>query len=463
MVAKTTHFKGIALVLGLGNSGVAAAKALMASGNKVLAWDDSESRKLEAALEGISISKKNHFHWKDIEVLVASPGIPSDHPIISDAQNANVEVMGDFELLWRANPSSKYIGITGTNGKSTTTALIGHIFQKAKCISEVGGNLGIPALKLKTLSAKGTYVLEASSFQLDLTLNMSFTVAILLNISPDHLDRHEHMNKYIKAKKNIFRPGKLKTAIIGIDGKETFNVYQELTKRKDLNVIPVTTTALNSFNHSVTVEDGLLKDKNQIICNLKSAAALPGKHNWQNAAAAYAAARALGINTRTIVDALLSFPGLAHRMELVATIDGVKFINDSKATNIESTAQALACFQSVYWIAGGRSKSDGLEVLEPFYGHILHAFLIGEAKSTFSNKLSGRVKNSQCGTLAKATNEAARLAFANRRNKGATVLLSPACASFDQFLNFEERGNAFKGIVAKLSQQKFVHKESGSL
>lgn len=462
MVAKTPFFKGIVLVLGLGKSGMAAVKALKASGNEVLAWDDSESRKLEATMEGVSISNSNNFEWTNIEVLIASPGIPADHPIILSAHNANVEIIGDLELLWRANATSKYVGVTGTNGKSTTTALIGYIFQKAGCIAEVGGNLGIPAMGLRTLSGDGTYILEASSFQLDLTVNMSFTVAILLNISPDHLDRHQNMKNYIKAKEAIFRSGKLETAIIGVDGKETFDIYRELITRKNLNVIPLTTAALCNYDHGVSVVDGLLKDKNQVICNLKSAAALPGKHNWQNAAAAYAATRALGIKTEFIIDALLTFPGLAHRMELVATIDGVKFINDSKATNVESTAKALASFQSIYWIAGGRSKTDGLRALEPYFGRILHAFLIGEAKTAFSNELSGRVKNSQCGTLSKATNEAARLAFADSR-KGATVILSPACASFDQFQNFEDRGDTFKCVVANLRRQRISHKESGSL
>lgn len=462
MVAKTPYFKGVVLVLGLGASGMATVKALIASGNEVLGWDDSEQRRLEANMAGVSISNKSDFDWRKIEILIASPGIPSNHHIILAARNANVEITGDLEVLWKGNSNSKYVGVTGTNGKSTTTALIGHILEEANCITQVGGNLGIPALELEKLPAKGTYVLEASSFQLDLTLNMSFTVGILLNITPDHLDRHQHMDNYIKAKKAIFRSGKLKTAIIGIDGKETLDIYRELEKTKDLNLIPVTTSTELPDDQCVAVEDGLLKDKNKIICNLKSAKALPGKHNWQNAAAAYAATRALGVKTHKIVDALMSFRGLAHRMELVDTIGGVKFVNDSKATNAESAANALSCFKSIYWIAGGRSKSDNLKVLEPYFGRILHAFLIGESKTAFSNELRGRVKNSQCGTLVKAINEAARLAFSDSR-KGATVLLSPACASHDQFSDFEDRGNTFKCAVTSLSEQTYRSKGSDPL
>ena len=451
MIVGTSHFDGTVAILGLARSGLSAARALMAGGNRVVAWDDSRERRAAAARAGIALQNGANFDWRAIATLVPSPGIPLDHPIMAAARAAGVRILGDVELLWRAMPERKFIGITGTNGKSTTTALIGHILNQARQTVQIGGNLGTPALSLEALWSEGTYVLEMSSFQLDLTQDLSFDIAILLNIAPDHLDRHGDMAAYVAAKRKIFRSGRLKTAVLGIDSPETLRIHEELRARDDLEIIPVTTG--RRLLKGVAANGGLLEDQGQAICDLQAAIALPGSHNWQNAAAAYAATRALGIDPEVIARALLNFPGLAHRMEHIAAIDGVQFINDSKATNGAAAARALACFRPIYWIAGGRAKSDGLKALHPYFQRIAHAFLIGEAEPAFAAELESRVDYSGCGTLASALDAAAARARADGR-PGAVVLFSPACASFDQFADFEARGEAFRDMVIALEHRQ---------
>ena len=451
MIVGTSHFNGSVAILGLARSGMATARALMAGGNQVLAWDDSPERVTAAAQAGIPVQKSPDFDWRGIAALVPSPGIPLDHPTMVAARAARVDILGDVEILWRAMAERQFVGITGTNGKSTTTALIGHILEHARQTVQIGGNIGTPALSLDALWAEGTYVLEMSSFQLDLTPAMSFDIAVLLNITPDHLDRHGSMNAYIAAKRNIFRPGRLKTAVVGIDGPDTLRIYRELCLRDDLDVIPVATG--RRLLDGVAANGGLLEDRGQAICDLQAAIALTGRHNWQNAAAAYAATRALGVDPETIARAILNFPGLAHRMEHIAAIDGVQFINDSKATNGEAAARALACFNPIYWIAGGRAKSDGLRAAQPYFQRVAHAFLIGEAEQTLAAELDGRVDHSLCGTLDTALDAAAAQARADGR-PGAVVLFSPACASFDQYTDFEARGEAFRERVHILEQRQ---------
>jgi len=451
MIVGTSHFDGTIAVLGLARSGLATVRALMAGGNQVIAWDDSRERVADAARIGIPVSDSADFNWHGIAALVPSPGVPLDHQTMVSARAAGVEIVGDVELLWRAMPERKFIGITGTNGKSTTTALIGHILERARQTVQVGGNIGTPALSLEALWAEGSYVLEMSSFQLDLTCNMSFNIAVMLNIAPDHLDRHGDMAAYITAKKNIFRAGRLKTAVLGIDSPAMLRIYEELRNRDGLEVIPIATG--RRLLNGVAVNGGLLEGYGQAVCDLEAATALPGSHNWQNAAAAYATTRALGIDPEVIAQALLSFPGLAHRMERISAIDGVQFINDSKATNGDAAARALACFSPIYWIAGGRNKSNGLKALQPNFRRIAHAFLIGEAEQDFADELEGRVNYSRCGTLDNALEAAAAQARTDGR-AGAVVLFSPACASFDQYSDFEARGEAFRKLVMNLEQRQ---------
>jgi len=451
VIVGTSHFDGSIAILGLARSGMATARALMAGGNQVLAWDDSPERVKAAAQAGIPIQKGPDFDWRGIAALVPSPGIPLNHPTMVAARATGVDILGDVEILWRAMSERQFVGITGTNGKSTTTALIGHILEHARQTVQIGGNLGTPALSLDALWAEGTYVLEMSSFQLDLTPAMSFDIAVLLNITPDHLDRHGSMNAYITAKRNIFRPGRLKTAVVGIDGPDTLRIYRELRLRDDLDVIPVATG--RRLLDGVATNGGLLEDRGRAICDLQAAIALTGRHNWQNAAAAYAATRALGVDPETIARAILNFPGLAHRIEHITAIDGVQFINDSKATNGEAAARALACFNPIYWIVGGRAKSDGLRAAQPYFQRIAHAFLIGEAEQNLATELDGRVDHSFCGTLDTALDAAAAQARADGR-PGAVVLFSPACASFDQYTDFESRGEAFRERVCILEQRQ---------
>jgi UDP-N-acetylmuramoylalanine--D-glutamate ligase len=446
-------------VLGLARSGRAAADALAAGGATVLAWDDNPSVRESLAAE-IALCDLVEIDWRDIPALVLSPGIPhsfpAPHPAVSRARAAGTKIIGDIELLGRAQPEACYVGITGTNGKSTTTALIGHILAAAGRQVEIGGNLGTPALTLAPLGRDGTYVLEASSFQLELIDSLALDVAVLLNITPDHLDRHDGMSGYIAAKRRIFaRQRAASTAIIGIDDPICRDLCDELRRAGPGRVVPISATEAVPGGVYVAggVDRGRLVDATGPqpipVLNLAEAERLPGVHNWQNAAAAYAAARVLGVAAEAAASAIRSFPGLAHRQELVATIEGVRYINDSKATNADATEKALACYQAIYWIAGGLPKAGGITSLAPYFGRVRHAYLIGTATEEFAATLGSSVPFTRCGDLATAVAAAAEAA---RRDAapGAVVLLSPACASYDQFAHFEARGDAFRALVTQL-------------
>jgi UDP-N-acetylmuramoylalanine--D-glutamate ligase len=447
----------IVAVFGLARSGIRAALALVASGARVWAWDDSVAARQVAGAAGVPLVDLYACDWSKPAALVLSPGIPLEfpkpHPVAALAKDRECPIIGDIELMARAALDARFIGITGTNGKSTTTALIGHILAEAGKRTEVGGNLGRPALDLPPLGDDGVYVLELSSYQLELTYSLVCDVAVLLNITPDHLDRHGGMAGYIAAKTRIFdRQAVRQTAVIGVDDEHCKAIWQQLADQHWQRLVPI--SAERPIAGGVYAENGRLIDdrdgKAEVVLELAQATRLPGTHNWQNAAAAYAAAAALGLDAQTIAAGLISYPGLAHRQELVATIGNVRYINDSKATNADATAKALACYQPIYWIVGGKPKETGLAGLEPFYSRIAHAFLIGEAAEKFGQALAGQVPASQCGTLASALAAAHRMAQAERR-PGAVVLLSPACASFDQFANFEERGDMFRRLVQGLT------------
>ena len=433
-------------VLGLGKSGLVAARALAASGAEVWAWDDDEARRTTIATTDLY-----RADWTRPSALVLSPGIPhrfpAPHAIAAKATAARVPIIGEVELLFRAQPKATYVGITGTNGKSTTTALIGHLLRRAGKRAEVGANLGTPALALAPLEVGGIYVLEMSSYQLELMPTAHFDVAVLLNITPDHLDRHGGMAGYIAAKRHIFdRQHPQDFAVIGIDDEHCRAIRAGL---RDRHVIAIAIG--REAASAITVRNGILSDETgREIMDLAKAPALPGLHNWQNAAAAFAVGRALGLSTAAIAAGIETYPGLPHRQELIATRDGVRFINDSKATNADATAKALACYQPIYWILGGRPKEGGLDGLEPYYHRIAKAYLIGEAAPAFEKALKAEdVATIQCGTLDRAVALAAADAAAEKR-EGAVVLLSPACASFDQFANFEARGERFRELVNAL-------------
>ncbi len=450
-------------VLGLARSGHAACQGLAAGGAEILAWDDNEEAR-QAVADEIALVDLATVDWRGVAALVLSPGIPhsfpAPHPAVAAARSAGVEIIGDLELLGRAQPRARYIGITGTNGKSTTTSLIGHILAAAGRRVEVGGNLGTAALSLEPLEEGGTYVLELSSFQLELVTTLGFDVAVLLNITPDHLDRHGGMDGYIAAKRRIFAarpPGAMgsATAVVGIDDPICRGIAEQLRHEKNVAVVPI--SAATPAPGGVYAEAGWLVDAlgkgPERVLDLSQAPRLPGSHNWQNAAAAYAAARAVGVDGDAAIGAIRSFPGLAHRQELVATIDGVRFINDSKATNADAAEKALACYEAIYWIAGGLPKAGGITPLAPYFGRLRHAYLIGTATEEFAATLDGRVSFSRCGDLAIAVAAASEQA---RRDgvPGAVVLLSPACASYDQFAHFEARGDAFRDMVVELDRPR---------
>ncbi len=411
-------------VLGLARSGRAAARSLAAGGAEVLAWDDNA--KVREALSGeIPLCDLAAADWRDVAALVLSPGIPhsfpAPHPAVLRARAAGAEIIGDIELLGRTQPTARYVGITGTNGKSTTTALIGHILAAAGRRIEVGGNLGTPALSFAPLDADGIYVLELSSFQLELIASLAFDVAVLLNITPDHLDRHGDMAGYIAAKRRVFaHQGAGATAIIGIDDAICRDLAEELRHRQHGRVVPI--SAAQPAPGGVYVDAGWLVDamgpRPVRVLDLAEAERLPGSHNWQNAAAAYAAVRAVGVAPEAAAAAIRSFPGLAHRQELVARIDQVRYINDSKATNADAAEKALACYQAIYWIAGGLPKAGGITSLTPYFGRLRHAYLIGTATEEFAATLGSSVPFTRCGDLATALAAASAQARRRRREGG---------------------------------------------
>ncbi len=459
-----TEFKGRDVaVFGLARTGVAAAKALAAGGARVHAWDDSDHARAAAAAEGVSISDINARDWRSFAALVLSPGVPltfpEPHRVVTLAEATGVPIVSDIELFARAVnalPAAqrpKLVGVTGTNGKSTTSALIAHIIKAAGKDVRLGGNIGAAILDLAPLHAGAYYVIELSSYQLDITSSLRLDAAVWLNLTPDHLDRHGSMTAYAAAKRRIFlNQGAGDWAIVGVDDAHGAKVCTELTRQGVQYVAPISSG--QALGRGVCALDGKLVDalsgRGEIVADLSRAPALSGKHNAQNAAAAYAAARALGIDPKVIAQAMATFPGLPHRLERVATINGVRFINDSKATNANAAAQALAVYPRVYWIAGGVAKEGGVEELAPFHARIAKAYLIGQSAGDMSDALRGKVAVAMAGQLETAV----RMAFDDARASGEThpvVLLSPACASFDQFRSYEDRGDQFKQIVNGLA------------
>jgi UDP-N-acetylmuramoylalanine--D-glutamate ligase len=446
-------------VLGLGLSGLAAARAMMESDADVWAWDDNAGARAEAEAVGISVRDPGLANWRKMSALIMSPGIPhthpSPHPIAKRAKDAGCPIIGDMELLMGSQPEAAYVGITGTNGKSTTTSLIAHILEKAGRTIQVGGNLGTPVLELLPMGDGGIYVLEMSSFQLDLTPSISCDFSVLLNISPDHLGRHGGMDEYVEAKKMMFRNQTAdSTMFIGIDDDYSREVFKSLRADRLGRAIPI--SGVRALEKGVFAMDGILFDSLdgdlRPILDLADAPALPGAHNAQNAAAAYAVTRSAGLDWQEISDAVKTYPGLAHRQEHVEVIDGVAYINDSKATNADAAARALGCYEAICWIAGGQSKEGGIDPIAPYLNKVVHAFLIGEAQDAFAAVLADRVPVTKSDTLAKAVEQAHQRAQ-EEKSPGCVVLLSPACASFDQFDNFEQRGDVFKALVQGLPGQ----------
>ncbi|HEV7157746.1 MAG TPA: UDP-N-acetylmuramoyl-L-alanine--D-glutamate ligase [Caulobacteraceae bacterium] len=449
-------------VFGLARTGLAAARALIAGGARIAAWDENPAAREAAAAEGFELVDLAKADWSRFAALMLSPGAPLTHPTphwtVAKAKAAGVEILGDIELFARAvamapeHRRPKIVAITGTNGKSTTTALIGHVLDAAGRDVRIGGNIGVGVLSLPEMHGGAVYVLELSSYQLDLTASLKPDVSILLNISPDHLERHGSMEGYLAAKRRVLlNQGKGDTAVIGVDDAYGQQICTEITAANRRTIWPI--SARKAIGRGVYALQGKLYDATEgrvaEVADLAAARSLPGRHNWQNAAAAYAAARALGVSVEDAVEGLMSFPGLAHRMETIGAIGKVRFVNDSKATNADAARQAMSAYPRFYWIAGGRAKVGGIEPLTELFPAVAKAYLIGEAEEAFAATLEGKAPYARCGALAAAV----RAAFADaRKDEGeAIVLFSPACASFDQYADFEERGEAFRAAVLALT------------
>jgi len=443
-------------VFGLGRSGLTAARALKAGGAEPVLWDDGISSRMQAEAEGFAVEDLTTSDWSGFAALVLAPGVPLTHPVphwtVEKAQEAGVEIVGDLELFARALaalPAGKrprVVAITGTNGKSTTTALIAWVLKQAGLTVHMGGNIGIGVLALPEPVPGAVYVIECSSYQLDLTTRFAPDVAILTNISPDHLDRHGGMDGYVAAKARIFEHAGL--SLVGVDEQEGQRIETQLALA-GRRTQQISSKAFSTPLDHILYDNGWIRLPGQSI-DLTAARSLAGRHNAQNAAFAYGAARELGVDHETAVEGLLSFPGLAHRMEPVGRVGRVRFINDSKATNADAARQALGAFERVFWIAGGRAKAGGIDDLAELFPRVVEAFLIGEAAGPFAAAL-GEVPHRISGDMASAVQQAFEAASATGREE--VVLLSPAAASFDQFPDFEVRGEAFRAAALALGAQ----------
>ena len=438
-------------VVGLGRAGIAALRALNAMGAMVTGWDDAGFARDAAEREGFVLAAPAP-EVGDLDGLLLSPGIPHalpvPHRVAAAARAAGKPILTDVELLYqavrRAGSRARFVGITGTNGKSTTTALLAHILTEAGVPNAAGANLGPAALSLELLPDDGVYVLEMSSYMLERLATCRFDVAIMLNLSPDHLDRHGDLRGYAEAKRQIFaRQAPPDVAIIGIDDTGGRDMAAALPGAQIVSVTGPATWRLL---------DGAVCDDAGPIVEMARAHALPGAHNAQNAAAAAAAAAALRVPRGEIAAGIVSFPGLAHRQELVGTIGRVRFVNDSKATNADAAARALTCYDRIVWIAGGIAKAGGIGELAPYFPRIARAVLIGRDGPEFATLLRTHRVDVE---IAETLDRAVPAAFAAARALGAeVVLLSPACASFDQFSGFEARGQRFRELVALLADAR---------
>jgi UDP-N-acetylmuramoylalanine--D-glutamate ligase len=446
-------------VFGLGASGLISASALLAGGADVVAFDDDTASIAKASAGGIPTADLREIDWTKIAALVLAPGVPLTHPaphwVVRLARKANVEVIGDVELFCRERrrqaPGAPFVAITGTNGKSTATALIAHLTAAAGMDTQLGGNIGTAILSLALPSPGCVHVIECSSYQIDLAPSLDPSVGVLINLSEDHLDRHGTMENYAAVKERLVRgvpdDG---TAIIGVDDERCEKIAARLVQAgKRVMRISVR----RKLKDGLYVESGRIlraqDGQSSLIAELGGIGSLRGLHNAQNAACAAAATLALGLEPAAIQAGLRSFPGLVHRMEEVGRLGAVLFVNDSKATNADSAAQALACFHDIFWIAGGRPKTGGIESLRSFFPRIRKAYLIGEAADQFAATFADTVPHETTGTLDKALAAAARDAAMSSALEP-VVLLSPACASFDQYRNFEVRGDAFRALVQAL-------------
>lgn len=460
MIPITTFAGKQVAVFGLGSSGLLSARALAAGGADVIAFDDDDKKLAETRAAGLKTQDLRQLDWRKIAALVLAPGVPLTHPTphwaAALARKAGVEIVGDIELFCRERAKSggqvPLVAITGTNGKSTTTALIAHLVNSAGRDAQMGGNIGVPVLALAAFAPGRVYVLEVSSYQIDLAPSLHATVGILLNVTEDHLDRHGTMENYAAIKARL--PAGVEaggTAVIGVDDDWTRAAADRIARAgKKVERVSVQSALRDGYYAEGSRILRAAGGKTQAVADLAGIGSLRGSHNAQNAGAAIAACLALGLDLAAIRKGLASFPGLAHRMQQVGRKEtdkgDVLFVNDSKATNADSAAKALASFGDIFWIAGGKPKTGGISSLAEFFPRIRKTYLIGEAAQDFAKTLDGKVPYEIVETLDRAVPLAARDAAASSL-KEPVVLLSPACASFDQYPNFEVRGKAFTDIV----------------
>jgi UDP-N-acetylmuramoylalanine--D-glutamate ligase len=453
--ARTFEGKTVAL-FGLGGSGIATGRALVEGGANVVAWDDNPESVARAEAAGIAVGDLRNADWSTFSSFVLAPGVPLTHPkphwSVELARAAGVEIIGDIELFARERnaqaPEAPFIAITGTNGKSTTTALTAHILKSAGRDTQMGGNIGRAVMTLEPPRPDRFYVVECSSYQIDLAPSINPTAGVLLNLTPDHLDRHGTMQHYASIKERLVSGSDL--AIIGIDDVYCAQIADRLEKagREVVRISKRLPLPDGYFANGTDLMEAVEGSYSRIAF-LEGIGSLRGQHNAQNALAALVACLKVGLDLGEIQSGLESFPGLAHRMEQVGRKGKVLFVNDSKATNADAAAPALSSFSRIYWIAGGLPKEGGIEPLRGYFPRIAKAYLIGEAAPAFSVTLGEAVPYEISGTLAAAVEHAARDAEADDSGD-VVVLLSPACASFDQFKNFEVRGEAFRQAVLAL-------------
>jgi UDP-N-acetylmuramoylalanine--D-glutamate ligase len=464
-----TSFAGRNVALfGLGGSGRITAQALAVGGAVVSAWDDSAAARTTAIEQGLSLVDLAAADWSQFHALILAPGVPLTHPMphwtVERARARGIEIIGDIELFCRERqrlaPSAPFIAVTGTNGKSTTTVLIGHLLSGCGKDVAVGGNLGTPILALAPPASERYHVIECSSFQIDLAPSLHPSIGLMLNVTPDHLDRHGTLDNYAALKERVVRGADL--ALIGIDDaygqamgdRNGWRSYQKAERRN----LPVSIKRRLDFGIFVAehkIMAGAASGELRLLADLRGISTLRGEHNAQNAAFAAGAVDQLGVEPVRLQALLRSFPGLAHRMEEVGRLRHVLFVNDSKATNADAAEKALRSFETIFWIAGGKAKEGGIEPLRPLFKKIAKAYLIGAAQDDFAHTLGDGVASERCGRLevavARAGADALRSAAA-----APVVLLSPACASYDQFPNFEVRGDLFRTLV-----QAFIARQSG--
>ena len=459
-----TSFRGRAVALfGLGGSGLATARALAAGGAQVFAWDDGDAARQRAIAQGVAVRDLVLADWSQFAALILAPGVPLTHPAphwtVGKAKAAGIEIIGDVELFCRERlrlaPGAPFIAITGTNGKSTTTALIAHILRQAGHDVQLGGNIGTPILDLDPPAYGRAHVIECSSFQIDLTPSLAPSVGVLLNVTPDHLDRHGDIETYAAVKERLVAGAE--HVVLGVDDDHCRAMFRRLVAAGKVvtpishgpsDLLGCTHYAANGLHRAISLGGG--RRLIEPLASLAQARALRGAHNGQNAAAAFSACEWLGVNHGAICAGFDSFPGLPHRMEEVVRMGATLFINDSKATNADAAEKALLSFDDIFWIIGGKAKDGGIEPLRPLFSRVRKAYLIGAAADDFARSLGDAIPHEQCGALDVAIERAAQDALSCDAREP-VVLLSPACASYDQFPNFEMRGNAFRELAIALA------------